>query len=152
MRVRRSALARIASPSSFAIVKSAAEKRYVLGVVYPAGHRDHLVKGADGRLDVISPEVLEKAAWGYLRGGAKTGVMHGTRYGLPRADEATVVESYVYRGPDWRVQTAGREVVVKAGDWLIGAILSEKAWDAAKRGVYDGWSPQGVARRRAIRE
>ena len=152
MRVKKSALARIASPSSFAIVKSAAEKRYVLGVVYPAGHRDHLVKGADGRLDVIGPEALEKAAWDYLRGGAKTGVLHETRFGLPRSDEATVVESYIWRGPDWHVQAGGREVVVKAGDWLLGAILSEKAWDAAKRGVLDGWSPQGFAHRRAIRE
>ena len=39
------------------------------------------------------------------------------------------------------------DVIVKSGDWLVGAILDPAAWELYKVGVIDGWSVQGTARR-----
>lgn len=116
------------------------EQRYVLGVAYQAGPDPRIQRGADGGRDYFSPEELEKAAWGFLRDGPSVGLFHAD--GTEGA--ATVVESYVYRGPDWHL---GDDVVVKAGDWLIGAVLDERAWQLYKAGRITGWSPQGQARR-----
>ncbi|MGW2371671.1 XkdF-like putative serine protease domain-containing protein [Kitasatospora sp. NPDC001683] len=116
------------------------EQRYVLGVAYQAGPDPRIQRGADGGRDYFSPDELEKAAWGYLPLGAEVGLFHtdGT------TGAATVVESYIYRGPDWDI---GDGLVVKAGDWLVGAILDEPAWQLYKSGRITGFSPQGTARR-----
>lgn len=117
-----------------------AEQRYVLGIAYQAGPDPRIQRGADGGRDYFSPEELEKAAWSFLRNGAAVGIEHvdGTE------GHAQVVESYVYRGPDWDV---GNDVIVKSGDWLVGAVLDETAWQLYKDGKVTGWSPQGTARR-----
>ncbi|MEE1838204.1 XkdF-like putative serine protease domain-containing protein [Streptomyces sp. SP17KL33] len=116
------------------------EQRYVLGVAYQAGPDPMIKRGADGGRDFFSPEELEKAAWGFLQNGAQVGLFHAD--GTEGA--ATVVESYIYRGPDWALDGG---VVVKSGDWLVGAILDEHAWQLYKSGRVTGWSPQGSARR-----
>jgi hypothetical protein len=116
------------------------EQRYVLGVAYQAGQDPRIKRGADGGRDYFSPEELEKAAWGFLKNGPESGLFHAD--GTEGA--ATVVESYIYRGPDWHI---GNDVVVKSGDWLVGAILDEHAWQLYKSGRVTGWSPQGSARR-----
>lgn len=121
------------------------EQRYVLGVAYQAGPDPRIQRGADGGRDFFSAEELEKAAWGFLRNGPAVGLFHGPESTVGHAD---VVESYVYRGPDWDL---GNDVIVKAGDWLIGAILDEPAWQLYKSGRVTGWSPQGSARRIANR-
>lgn len=117
------------------------EQRYVLGVAYQAGPDQRIQRGADGGRDFFSAAELEKAAWAYLTKGREIGIGHidGTE------GAAEVVESYVYRGPDWDL---GDGTVIKAGDWLIGAVLDERAWGLYKAGKITGWSPQGVARRR----
>lgn len=117
------------------------EQRYVLGVAYQAGRDPRIAKGQDGGRDYFTPAELEKAAWRFLASGPQVGLFHvdGTE------GAATVVESYIYRGPDWDL---GEGIVVKSGDWLVGAILNEKAWQLYKAGKLNGWSPQGVARRR----
>lgn len=117
-----------------------AEQRYVLGIAYQAGPDPRIQKGADGGRDFFAPEELEKAAWSFLRNGATVGIEHvdGTE------GHAQVVESYVYRGPNWDV---GDGVIVKSGDWLVGAVLDEAAWQLYKDGKITGWSPQGTARR-----
>jgi hypothetical protein len=116
------------------------EQRYVLGVAYQAGPDPMIKRGADGGRDYFSKEELEKAAWRYLQNGPEVGLFHAD--GTEGA--ATVVESYIYRGPDWDL---GNGVVVKAGDWLVGAVLDEHAWQLYKSGRVNGWSPQGSARR-----
>jgi hypothetical protein len=116
-------------------------QRYVLGVAYQAGPDPRIQRGADGGRDYFAPDELEKAAWGYLRNGPQVGLFHGPDSTLGHAE---IVESYVYRGPDWDL---GDGVVVKAGDWLVGAILDETAWQLYKSGRVTGWSPQGSARR-----
>ncbi|MEU8920307.1 XkdF-like putative serine protease domain-containing protein [Kitasatospora sp. NPDC048545] len=117
------------------------EQRYVLGIAYQAGPDPRIQKGADGGRDFFTADELEKAAWSFLRdGGSQVGLNHvdGT------TGAATVVESYVWRGPDWDL---GDGVVVKAGDWLVGAVLDEPAWRLYKSGRITGFSPQGTARR-----
>lgn len=121
------------------------EQRYVLGIAYQAGPDPRIAKGADGHRDFFTAEELEKAAWGYLQdGGGQIGLFHAD--GTEGA--ARVVESYVYRGPDWDL---GGGVIAKAGDWLIGAICDEQAWRLIKSGKVTGFSPQGVAKRRRPR-
>lgn len=121
----------------------AGEQRYVLGIAYQAGPDPKIKKGLDGRRDWFSEVELEKAAFGFLANGPVAGLFHadGT------AGAAQIVESYIYRGPNWPVTGPdGAVTVVKAGDWLVGAILSPEAWDLYKRGKITGWSPQGTAR------
>lgn len=117
------------------------EQQYVLGIAYQAGPDPRIQRGADGGRDWFTAEELEKAAWGYLRNGPQSGLFHGPDSTLGHAE---IVESYVYRGPDWDL---GNDVVVKSGDWLVGAILDDVAWQLYKSGRVTGWSPQGSARR-----
>jgi hypothetical protein len=116
-------------------------QRYVLGVAYQAGPDPRIQRGMDGGRDYFSPAELEKAAWGFLQDGRQVGLFHGPDSTVGHAD---VVESYIYRGPDWDL---GDGSVVKSGDWLVGAILDETAWALYKSGRVTGWSPQGSARR-----
>jgi len=121
------------------------EQQFILGLAYQAGQDPRIAKGADGARDFFSPEELEKACWSYLPGGAQVGLFHGPDDSI---GHATVVESYVYRGPDWE-QPDG--TFIKAGDWLIGAICDDVAWALVKSGQVTGFSPQGQARRRTRR-
>jgi len=118
-------------------------QRYVLGIAYQAGPDPRIAKGQDGGRDYFTEAELEKAAWRFLQNGPQVGLFHldGTE------GAANVVESYIYRGPDWDL---GDGIVVRKGDWLMGAILDERAWHLYKTGKIDGWSPQGVARRRRV--
>lgn len=125
------------------------EQRYLLTVFHQAGRDERIVKGADGSRDYFTAEELEKACWSMLQSGApEVGFFHadGT------VGHAQVVESYIYRGPDWTLTADdGSEVVVKAGDWLGGLLLDDVAWDIKKAGRVSGVSIQGRARRRKIR-
>lgn len=122
----------------------AGEQRYVLGIAYQAGPDQRIRKSQDGGRDYFTEAELEKAAFSFLRNGPRVGLFHAD--GTEGA--ATVVESYIYRGPDWPVAAPdGTVTVVKAGDWLVGAILDPVAWDLYQSGKVTGWSPQGTARR-----
>lgn len=122
------------------VFKTSDERRYTLGVAYPANRPD-VGKAADGFRDFAGPEALEQAAWSFMRKGARIGLDHAA--GTDGA--GTVVESYIYRGPDWP-QPGG--YVVKAGDWLLGVVWEVQPWQAIKAGQRNGLSPQGSARRR----
>jgi hypothetical protein len=122
------------------VFKSSEERRYTLGVAYAANRADPH-RGADGFRDFAGPEVLEKAAWSFIRNGASIGLDHaGGTDGAGR-----VVESYLYRGPDWPQDNG---YVVKAGDWLLGVVWEPEAWVTIKSGQRAGYSMQGGARRR----
>ncbi|MGE0399937.1 MAG: XkdF-like putative serine protease domain-containing protein [Kofleriaceae bacterium] len=121
------------------------EQRYVLGIAYQAGRDERIRMGADGARDYFEPAELEKAAWSYIGSDMLIGVEHidGTE------GHARVVESYIYRGPEWALgDVGGEQVIVKSGDWLLGAVLDDVAWDLYKSGRITGWSPQGSGRRR----
>jgi hypothetical protein len=124
------------------------EQRFLLGIAYQAGADPRIQKGADGGRDYFTAEELEKACHSYLLNGPRVGMFHvdGTDQG---GGAAQVVESYIYRNDEpWDL---GDGLVVRKGDWVLGAVLSPKAWDLYKAGKLNGWSPQGSARRRRVR-
>lgn len=127
-------------------VKAAAPQRYVLGIAYQAGPDPRIQKGQDGGRDYFTEAELEKAAWSFLRNGPRVGLFHLD--GTDDGGVAQVVESYIYRGPPWDL---GNGIVAKSGDWLVGAVLSPKAWRAVQDGRISGFSPQGSAKRRTVR-
>lgn len=125
------------------VAKGADEKRFLLGLAYQAGPDPRIRKGQDGGRDFFTPDELEKACWSFLPGGGQVGIAHmdGT------LGHMTVTENYIYRGPDWG-QPSG--LVIKSGRaWLIGGICDDYAWQLAKAGKLNGFSPQGGAKRRA---
>jgi Putative phage serine protease XkdF len=120
------------------------ERQYTLALAYPANRADRAI-AADGFRDFVAPDLLEQAAWAYMRKGAKVGLLHhkGTE------GRGVVVESYIYRGPDWEVLTpSGEKAMIKSGDWLLGTIWDNLAWRAIKSGKLTGMSPQAKVRRR----
>lgn len=128
----RAALTALPKPGRYRIFRSAEERRYTLGVAYPAN-------ALDSHGDFTTPDELEAAAWHYLKSAGGAGLMH--RKGTDGAGE--VVESYIYRGPDWPIA----DQIVKAGDWLLGVIWGEPAWAEIKAGNLTGYSFQGLATR-----
>lgn len=126
------------------VIKTADERRYTLGLGYPAMRAD-AAKAADGFRDFVSEALLEKTAWEWMRKCRNVGLGHqdGTDY------SGEVVESYLYRGPDWRVASPvdGKEYVIKSGDWLVGTVWSPETWPLIKQRLINGYSPQGGARR-----
>jgi hypothetical protein len=121
-------------------MQSEQPKRFVLGLAYQAGRDPRIAKGADGGRDFFTADELEKACWSFLRGGAQVGLFHAEN----TLGHVEITESYIYRGPNWE-QPDG--TVIKAGDWLIGGICDEAAWQLVKSGKVTGFSPQGMARR-----
>lgn len=121
------------------------EQRYLLTVAHQAGQDERIVKGKDGRRDFFSAQELEKAAFSFIPNGAQVGLFHidGT------VGRAEVVESYIYRGPDWTIAAVdGSEQIVKSGDWLVGMICDPVAWELYKTGRVSGVSIQGKGKRR----
>jgi hypothetical protein len=117
------------------VVKAAEEQRYTLAVAYPADKLD--LHG-----EYMSARDLEQSAWDYVAKHRSVGLWHaeGTE------GHGTVVESYIYRGPDWTLTGAdGSSVVVKAGDWMLGVQWDVPAWAEIKKGRIDGMSMQGRA-------
>lgn len=126
------------------LVKSSEERRYTLGVAYPAMKAD-MARAADGYRDFVGPEVLETTAWSWMRDHRDINLFHknGT------SGHGTVVESYIYRGPDWVVESPvdGKPYTVRKGDWLLGSVWDIYGWALIKSGAINGWSPEGTARR-----
>jgi hypothetical protein len=114
----------------YVVVKSDEESRYTLGIAYPANE-------VDAHGDFTDAAELEEAAWNFMVKSRNIGTDHedGTDF------SGTVVESYIYRGPDW---TSGEETITP-GDWLVGAVWAEESWDRVKKGELTGWSIQGLA-------
>lgn len=115
-------------------------QRFILGLAYAAGRDEKITKGLDEARDYFTDVELEKAAWSYLPNGAEVGAFHLS----DTLGHAVVVESYIYRGPDWQVG----DTIIKAGDWLVGMILDDVAWSLAKAGKFTGLSPDGRGKRR----
>lgn len=126
------------------LVKATEEQRYTLGVAYPA-HKADVRRAADGFRDFVPAEVLEKTAWNWMQKHRDISLFHkgGT------SGHGTVVESYIYQGPDWEQPSPvdGKLYVIKKGDWLMGCIWDAYGWTLVKAGLVNGWSPEGGAKR-----
>ncbi|MDA8289951.1 MAG: XkdF-like putative serine protease domain-containing protein [Actinomycetota bacterium] len=124
-------------------VKAVDDKRFALFVVYSPNKLP--ARGADHKLDVASPDVLERAAWRFALNGLKVGIDHE-----PGGEGAArVVENFIWRGAPWHVITpSGTKEVVSEGDWLIGLIFTPEAWVDFKAGRWSGVSMQGTATRK----
>ena len=125
-------------PNDYRVVKADDEQRYTLGVAYP-------VDEVDSHGDFTDAAELEKAAWGFIANvvnKSEAGV--GTDHADGTDGAAQVVESYIYRGPTWVDEDSG-EVIAKTGDWLVGAVWTEEAWERIKKDELTGWSIQGLA-------
>ena len=126
------------------VIKSDDERKFTLMVAYPANSADVGV-ARDGFQDFASADAVEKACWSYMEKSRQIGAFHqdGTE------GTGTLVENYVYRGPDWTLTAAdGSEQVIKSGDWLWGVKWGDEGWDLIKSGQARGASPQGGASRR----
>lgn len=127
------------------VVKTVDEQRFLLTVAYAADRIDPHV-GQDRCKDFARPPIVEKAAWDFVRKGAGVGMWH-----RPGGEgSAEVVESYIYRRDDpWVIKAAdGTEQRIMPGDWLVGLVLTEPAWELYKAGQIAGVSVQGRAKRR----
>jgi hypothetical protein len=115
------------------------DTHYVLSVAYPANR-------VDGHGEWMTPDTVERAAWEFNTTGREIGLYHDDN-GL--VGTAQVVESYIYRGPQWQCQAAdGSTQTINPGDWLLGVVFPPECWPLVKRGQVDGWSIQGVGARR----
>lgn len=117
-----------------------APQRFVFGVAYPANR-------ADGHGEFMSAAEVERIAWDYARNHRRVGFFHadGTE------GHADVVESSIYRGPDYVAKDInGGEQQIRTGDWLLGAILDTTTWDIVTSGQADGWSIDGMMKRRTV--
>lgn len=114
------------------VVSKKDEQRYTLGVAYPSSE-------VDAHNEYATEKEVELAAWKFLVRSPKVGLMH--KDGTEGAGQ--VVESYIYRGPDWTMN----DQTVKSGDWLLGVVWDEKAWGLIKEGTIRGFSMQGYAKR-----
>lgn len=133
-------LAKTDDPPRYAVVKSDADAHYTLGVAYPAKSVGKDSQDVDAHADYMTDVELEKAAWRFLADGAPdSGLMHKDGTG----GSGKVVESYIYRGPTWKVDGQS----VEAGDWLLGVIWNDAAWADIQAGKLTGYSMQGMATR-----
>jgi putative serine protease XkdF len=125
------------------LLKAQKEHRYTLMTAWPADKPD-VMKAADGHRDFARAEVIEQTAWSWMAKSRRVGLVH--REGTE--GHGTVVESYIYRGPDWSITAVdGSDQLIKAGDWLVGTIWDQLAWDLVLKGLINGMSPQGRATR-----
>lgn len=113
-------------------------RRYVQGIAYPALRKD-------GHGEWMSPETVEATAWEFMRSGRQIGFFHAGQ----TVGHGDVVESFIHRGPSYTVTAPdGTEVSINTGDWVLGVIFDEQAWQLIERGDVDGWSIDGSGRRR----
>jgi Putative phage serine protease XkdF len=123
------------------LIKSDEARRFTLSVAYFADKPD-VGKAADGYRDFAPAPVVEDGAWGFMKSSREVGLWHddGTQ------GRGEVVESYIYRGPDWTPEFT--DCMIKAGDWLTGIVWDEATWPLVLEGKITGTSPQGQAARK----
>jgi len=125
-----------------AVIKATDERRYTLGVAYAANRAD-ASPGMDSYHDWCPADVLEKAAWEYMRSSRNIGVNH--QNGTDGRGE--VVESYILRQDLVTKASNGQPVTIPEGSWMLGVVWEPKTWSMIKAGELTGFSPQGTGDR-----
>ena len=114
-------------------------KRFVLGCAYPAAR-------GDGHKEWASAETLEATAWNYAKQHRLVGFYHadGT------VTHGDLVESYIHRGEPWVTKALdGTAQTIFPGDWMIGVQFDDVGFEQIVSEAVDGFSIDGVARRRS---
>ena len=115
-----------AVPDPDPVAKNGEPQKFCLGIAYTAGVNPRISKGLDGGRDVFSESELERACWSFMLSGQQHGMFHAD--GTEGA--ARPVENYIYRNPiPWVVAP---DLVVRKGDWVLGALLEDKPWELAQ--------------------
>jgi hypothetical protein len=126
------------------VFKATQERRFTLGLAYPAMKAD-VARASDGFRDFVTPDVLAKTAHRWLHEYRDVNLFHqgGT------SGHFTPAESYLWPegAPQWDVKGDG-SVLIKENDWLLGGYWDEYGWSLVKAGLVNGWSPEGTAARR----
>jgi hypothetical protein len=141
--VKEALAAEPAADAGLLVLKEVEEHRVTIGVAYPAMKPDSGV-AKDGHIDFISEAALEVTAWSWMKERRDIGLLHADGF----EGHGTVVESSIYRGPDWTMKASdGSEQTIRQGDWLLSVQWSPEAWSLIKSGRLTGYSPQGRASR-----
>lgn len=115
------------------ITKANAEEQTITGVVL-------VPEVVDAQGDIISSEVIRKAAHNFLAGYNST-----TKLGLMHKDfrpQFELYESYIVP-----IDTVVGKEIVTAGSWIIVIhVLEKKVWDQVKSGKLTGFSIGGKAK------
>jgi len=111
------------------VVKRDDEKRLVYGVVLVPDEED-------SQGDICPPEVIERAAHGYLMKSRSVAEQH------KELANAHVVESFIAPAD---LKYDGKQV--RKGSWIIAVkIADDRLWKAVKDGEYSGFSIGGIAK------
>jgi 2'-5' RNA ligase len=124
----------------YSVIKSEAEKRFTLGIVYSPDE-------VDAQADYMKADEVEKAAWNIMErlalGKFKIGLEHNKFKTSDGAAPGILVESYVWRAPDMELNG----VKVTKGSWIAGVVWHPEAWELVKAGELHGYSFAGIASR-----
>jgi hypothetical protein len=123
--------------ATYNVLTKSDTQRFTLGVMYPVDETDSQEEYADA-------ETVEQAAWWFMQKGGQAGYMHIMGAGGKRFGD--VVESYIYRNPEpWKVtDVAGKEQLIKKGDWVGGVIWTPPIWSDILSGKLGGYSVHGT--------
>lgn len=118
------------------ITKGKTEKRVVTGIVLEP--EKVMALAADGYVDVIGEEEIEKCAWEFLAHIRMVKTHH-----LFEQPAIEIVESYI--APiSFKI---GKEKILK-GSWIVSVrVNDDKLWEAVKSGEFDGFSIGGITDR-----
>ncbi len=113
------------------VTKSIGELQYVRGIVLEP-------EVVDAQGEVYSAEVIRESAWNWASFYQNFDIQHVAFAN----DRIRLVESWI---APCDLEIDGQPV--KAGTWLVGAVIEDPAlWAAVKRGELTGWSMNGLSR------
>lgn len=128
----------------FQVKKSNDDKRLAFGWASVAQEEDGgtLIDLSD---DVIEPEVLENAAYNFVRFYREGGEMH------ERGGCAELVESVVFT-PEKCKAMGIQEGTLPTGWWIGFYVTDDEVWEKVKSGEYPMFSIEGTAIREEVKE
>lgn len=130
------------------ITKKDDEQRLAFGWLYVSKRVDGS-QVVDHSGEVISPETLEKAAYGFVLDARTGGLMHRRdEHGQPRA-VARLVESVVFT-PEKRKAMGVQDGILPDGLWVGFKVDDDEAWEGIKSGKFKMLSLGGKAIRREV--
>jgi len=132
-------------------------KQVVYGVVMDPYSK--IGAAPDAHNDWLSPAIIEKNAWGFMRGDRIIGLQHNKKA------NAQLIESSIeqYPTPEDRKKAFSGEPhsvwrrpfgadVVHSGSWIVGVQLGDAEWDLYQKGKINAFSPGGFGVRKPLQK